>query len=43
MGLYSETIFPWLLDKALGHPNIMRRRAALVSQAAGEVLEIGGG
>jgi hypothetical protein len=43
MGLYSETIFPWLLDKALGHPNIMRRRQALVSQATGEVLEIGFG
>ena len=43
MGLYSETIFPWLLDKALGHPNIMARRQALVSGAAGEVLEIGFG
>ena len=43
MGLYSETIFPWLLDKALGHPNIMRRRQALVGQAAGAVLEIGFG
>jgi ubiquinone/menaquinone biosynthesis C-methylase UbiE len=43
MGLYSETIFPWLLDKALGHPNIMRRRQALVSGASGEVLEIGFG
>lgn len=43
MGLYSETIFPWLLDKALGHPNIMRRRQSLVSQASGEVLEIGFG
>ncbi|WP_156255836.1 class I SAM-dependent methyltransferase [Sandarakinorhabdus oryzae] len=43
MGLYAETIFPWLLDKALGHPNIMRRRQALVSGARGEVLEIGFG
>lgn len=43
MGLYSETVFPWLLDKALGHPNIMRRRQALVSGAQGEVLEIGFG
>ena len=43
MGLYSETICPWLLDKALGHPNIMRRRQALVGQAAGDVLEIGFG
>ncbi|MEI6485262.1 MAG: class I SAM-dependent methyltransferase [Sphingomonadales bacterium] len=43
MGLYSETIFPWVLDKALGHPNIMRRRQALVSAASGAVLEIGFG
>lgn len=43
MGLYSETIFPWLLDKALGHPNIMARRQRLVGQAAGDVLEIGFG
>jgi SAM-dependent methyltransferase len=43
MGLYSEAIFPWLLDRALGHPNIMARRQALVSQASGEVLEIGFG
>lgn len=43
MGYYSETIFPWLLDRALGHPNIMRRRQALVSGASGDVLEIGFG
>lgn len=43
MGLYSETIFPWLLDRALGHPNIMRRRQALVRGACGEALEIGFG
>lgn len=43
MGIYAETIFPWLLDRALGHPNIMARRQALVSGARGEVLEIGFG
>ena len=43
MGIYSETIFPWLLDRALSHPNIMARRRALVSQAVGDVLEIGFG
>ena len=43
MGLYSERIFPWLLDKTLGHPRIEARRAALVSQARGKVLEIGFG
>ncbi len=43
MGLYSETIFPWLLDRALGHPAIEARRRALVAAAAGDVLEIGFG
>ncbi len=43
MGFYSERIFPWLLDKSLGHPRIEARRQALVSQATGEVLEIGFG
>ena len=43
MGLYSERVFPWLLDKALGHPRIEARRAALIGQARGEVLEIGFG
>ncbi len=43
MGIYSERIFPWLLDRSLSHPRIEARRAALVGQAAGEVLEIGFG
>jgi SAM-dependent methyltransferase len=43
MGFYSERIFPWLLDRSLGHPRIEARRAALVRQARGEVLEIGFG
>lgn len=43
MGFYSERVFPWLLDRALGHPRIEARRAALVGQAAGDVLEIGFG
>jgi SAM-dependent methyltransferase len=43
MGLYSETIFPWLLDRTLNHPRIMARRQALVAGACGEVLEIGFG
>lgn len=43
MGLYSERLFPWLLDRALSHPRIEARRAALVGQARGEVLEIGFG
>jgi SAM-dependent methyltransferase len=43
MGIYSERIFPWLLDRALGHPAIDARRAALVGVASGDVLEIGFG
>jgi SAM-dependent methyltransferase len=43
MGIYSERIFPWLLDRMLGHPRIEARRAALVGQARGTVLEIGFG
>jgi len=43
MGFYSERVFPWLLDRALSHPRIEARRAALVGQAFGEVLEIGFG
>ncbi|QMW21513.1 class I SAM-dependent methyltransferase [Sandaracinobacteroides saxicola] len=43
MSLYAETIFPWALDRLLGHPNIQARRAALVAQASGETLEIGFG
>jgi SAM-dependent methyltransferase len=43
MGIYSERIFPWLLDRSLSHPRIEARRAALVGQARGEVLEIGFG
>jgi SAM-dependent methyltransferase len=43
LGIYSERIFPWLLDKTLSHPRIEARRAALVGQATGEVLEIGFG
>jgi ubiquinone/menaquinone biosynthesis C-methylase UbiE len=43
MGLYSERVFPWLLDRTLGHPAIDARRAALVAAAQGAVLEIGFG
>ncbi len=43
MGIYAERLFPWLLDRSLGHPNIEARRRALVAQAAGDVLEIGFG
>lgn len=43
MGLYSETLFPWLLDRALDAPEIHERRKRLVEGARGDVLEIGFG
>ncbi|CAN5606261.1 class I SAM-dependent methyltransferase [soil metagenome] len=43
MGLYSETVFPWLLDRALDTPEIRDRRKRLVEGARGDVLEIGFG
>lgn len=43
MGFYSERIFPALCDRSLSHPSIIARRRALVSEARGEVLEIGFG
>lgn len=43
MGLYSETLFPWLLDRALDTPTIGARRKRLVESARGDVLEIGFG
>lgn len=43
MGFYAERLFPWMLDRALSHRRIEARRAALVAQAFGEVLEIGFG
>lgn len=43
MGLYSESIFPWLLERSLDKPAIHERRKRLVSTAEGDVLEIGFG
>lgn len=43
MGIYSERIFPWLVDRALDKPAIDERRARLVGNASGDVLEIGFG
>lgn len=43
MGIYSERIFPWLIDRTLDTPAINARRLRLLSQAEGEVLEIGFG
>ena len=43
MGLYSRVIFPRLMDWIMSGPEFRRLRSALLSEAAGEVLEIGFG
>ena len=43
MGLYSGVIFPRLCDLMLGRPFIARHRRELLTQAFGDVLEIGFG
>jgi ubiquinone/menaquinone biosynthesis C-methylase UbiE len=43
MRWYDRHILPWLIDIACGLPMVQGRRAALVPQARGRVLEIGMG
>lgn len=43
MGLYNGRIVPWLIDKALGAPDIAELRNRAVAGARGTVLEIGFG
>lgn len=43
MGLYSRLIFPRLCDMALSQPFVAKHRHDLLSQADGEILEIGFG
>lgn len=43
MGLYSEKIFPVLLDWALSHPTYAAYRQEVLAEVHGEVLEIGFG
>lgn len=43
MSFYTETVFPWILDRALDTPQIRDRRKRLVENAHGDVLEIGFG
>lgn len=43
MGLYSERIFPWFLERALDSPEIGAHRARLIAGVSGDVLEIGFG
>lgn len=41
MGIYDRYVLPRLIDTACGMGDVMRRRARLVPQAHGDVLEIG--
>ncbi len=41
MGLYAKYLLPKLIDKACGQKPMMKLRAEFVSQAQGDVLEIG--
>jgi ubiquinone/menaquinone biosynthesis C-methylase UbiE len=43
VGFYSRVIFPRLCDFALDRPSVAALRGDLLSQAAGEILEIGFG
>jgi len=43
MSLYSDVIFPRLLDLVMGQPRLMECRRAALAAARGEVLEIGFG
>ncbi len=43
MRWYEQHVLPWLIDIACGLPMVQGRRAALVPQARGRVLEIGMG
>ncbi len=41
MGLYGTYVVPYLIDLAMKHPLARQRRAQLVPQASGAVLEVG--
>jgi hypothetical protein len=43
VGFYSRVIFPRLCDMALSQPFVAKHRQELLSQAQGEILEIGFG
>ena len=43
MGLYSRLIFPRLCDWAMRNPRMVRLRMEALSEANGEILEIGFG
>jgi SAM-dependent methyltransferase len=41
MGFYRRVVFPWLCDLFLGNPVVARYRQELLTEASGDVLEIG--
>jgi ubiquinone/menaquinone biosynthesis C-methylase UbiE len=43
MGFYSRVLFPWFMDLAMDREPLNRIRPEVLSQASGEVLEIGFG
>lgn len=43
MGIYSDIIFPHLLDFVMSRGNMMKQREITLAEAAGDVLEIGFG
>ena len=42
MGLYAEYIFPWIMERS-DSDDLKAERSVAVTEAAGEVLEIGVG
>lgn len=43
MGIYTERIFPWLMDKVMSSKRVSSERAYTLREVRGEVLEIGVG
>ena len=41
MKLYSQHIFPWLMDKLLSREAFQKKRREVLAAAKGKVLEIG--
>lgn len=43
MSLYSERVFPWLIDRVMSSPPMTEQRRAVLAGARGDTLEIGFG
>jgi ubiquinone/menaquinone biosynthesis C-methylase UbiE len=43
MGLYSERIFPWIIDKVMANKVLAAERQRVLSEVRGNILEIGFG